>query len=48
VVHAPPAYQAPLSVFDLDTTPREGGSGPQSGPPEKPKTGWWKRLTGAS
>lgn len=56
----------PMSVFELDTTPRENsapapsafGSEQQGAPaslanegldvsPEKKKTGWWQRLTGA-
>ena len=52
---APPQINIPMSVHELDTTPREntrsqGTSRPAyesvNQPPDSPKGGWWRRLTG--
>ncbi len=49
----PPRVEIPRSVHELDTTPRENNAPrPFSShetvnqPPESPKAGWWRRLTG--
>jgi ribonuclease E len=49
----PPRVEMPLSIHDIDTTPREHDT-PRTAAlyevvnqePDKPKGGWWRRLTG--
>jgi ribonuclease E len=57
--YAPPAVSIPVSIHDIDTTPRDPRASsprPSAPPPspyevtnpdsDKPKGGWWRKLTG--
>jgi ribonuclease E len=51
-IQAPPRIEIPRSIHELDTTPRADDAPRSFAPyeinqaPDKPKAGWWRRLTG--